>query len=275
MASVRKTALIAAQACALLCVAAPAAALESSVVAADREVSLSALVLHRSYAEHFPAGAVGADRESGPAPGLSASASWVGQAGPVSDLSASATAEFSRGNPTFRGTLFNSTQPVQFQTALTDWSVLAQLGKAFTTGRFVVTPLVEAGYRSWSRDLGPAQVEDYRTSFVGVGLRSEILAGSQWLVRAEAGAATTLSPRIAFHYLNSYQAPLGRRGLYTVALGLDRRLAGRVHFVLRGQAQWYGFGQSPPVQTAERGLIFEPSSRTTDLRLSSGLAYAF
>jgi hypothetical protein len=29
------------------------------------------------------------------------------------------------------------------------------------------------------------------------------------------------------------------------------------------------------VQTTERGPIFEPSSRTTDLRLSGGLAYAY
>ncbi len=275
MAMLRKTALIAAIACILICIARPAAALDSGIVEANRELSLSASVLHRSYAEHFPPGTVGADRESGFAPGVSVSGSWLGRAGPVEDLFLSATAEISLGNPTYRGTVFNSTQPLTFQAGLTDWSTLVQMGKSFSAGRVVFTPLVEAGYRSWRRDLGPAQVEDYRTAFVGAGLKSEVMVRRGWLLRAEADAATTLSPRITFHYANSYGAPLGRQGLYTVAVAVDRRLSRRAHLVLRSQAQWYGFGPSPPVQTVERGLIFEPSSRTTDLRLNMGVAYAF
>lgn len=271
MRMVRQAGLAALGTCAMMTAAAHAQAIDPLVLQAEREASVSATALHRSYAEHFSAPAVGSDRESGWAAGATGAVGWMSGGGLYGQL----TGDFSDGRLNYRGTAFNSTTPLDFQTGLTDWALTARAGKAFPLGRAAVMPLALGGYRAWRRDLGVNQVEDYRTWFVGGGVRADVPVGDAWVLRAEADAAAMVSPRISFHYQSSYEASLGRSGIYAASLELDRALGRRIHLIAWGQAQWSGFGSSPTVQTVERGPIYEPSSRTTDLRLGLGVAYGF
>jgi hypothetical protein len=254
----------------------PAAAQTLAVVQANREVEIGVSTLYRAYQESFPAGTMGRDREGGWTPGVAAAASWMGDLGPVQRLYGSLRLAYNNGHDTYRGSLFNSSEPLNFQPDLAETDVTAELGKGFLVSpRLLITPAVQAGYRLWNRNLGPGQGEDYRTFTAGGAVHADFAATPRLVLRASAGLAEEIAPHITFDYQHSYGADLGARPVYEAGAGLDYRLTRRLHLSADAALSRYGYGRSGALATAERGAIFEPASTTTDARLQAGLAYAF
>jgi hypothetical protein len=262
----------------VLCAAGAARAAEpdEALIAVNRELGVEATALHRSYKEVFGPGFVEHDRESGWAAGVQGRASWIGQLGPIANAFAGVQADWNRGGLNYRGTAFNSAQQLDFRTGLATSAVRGEIGKGFAvTRRLMVIPVLEGGWQWWRRDLGPGQLETYRSGFVGGGVRADYALTPRLTARARASVAELVSPAVRISYVNSYDLPLGERPRYAGGLGLDYAAGGRLHLTATAELVHYGFGASAPVLTAERGAIFEPTSRTSDLRLGGGLAWAF
>src|SRR5665213_947493 len=102
-----------------------------AVVQANREAEIGLSILYRAYQESFPPGALGRDREGGWTPGIAAAASWMGDAGPVQRLYGSLRFAYDNGHENYRGTVFNSSEPLNFQPGLADTAITAELGKGF------------------------------------------------------------------------------------------------------------------------------------------------
>jgi hypothetical protein len=251
-------------ACALTALSGPAPAQTLAVVQVNREAAIGVSTLYRTYQESFPPGTLGRDRESGWTPGIAASASWMGDAGPVQRL---------YGSLRFA---YNSSEPLNFQPGLANTAVTAELGKGFLLSpRLLITPAAQAGYQLWNRNLGPSQGEDYRTFTAGGAVHADFAATPRLVLRASLGLAEEIAPHIAFNYQHSYGADLGARPVYEAGAGLDYRLTGRLHLSADAALSRYGYGRSPALAAGDRGAIFEPASTTTDARLQAGVAYAF
>jgi hypothetical protein len=265
-------------ACALAALSAPAHAQTQTpaVVQANREAEIGVSTLYRSYQESFPPGTAGRDREGGWTPGVAAAASWMGDLGAVQRLYGAVRFAYNNGHENYRGSVFNSSEPLNFQPGLADTAVTAELGKGFLVSpRLLVTPAARAGYQLWNRNLGPGQGEDYRTFTAGGAVHADFAATSRLVLRGSLGLEEEIGPHITFDYLHSYGADLGARPVYEAGAGLDYRLTRRLHLSADAALSRYGYGRSAALATAERGTIFEPASTTTDARLQAGLAYAF
>ncbi|MDB5448727.1 MAG: hypothetical protein JWQ97_4044 [Phenylobacterium sp.] len=254
------------------CAGEPAAELAS----VNREVGVEATGLSRAYKEVFGPGVVQHDRENGWAAGVLGRGSWIGTVGPISNAFVAGEASWNRGNLTYRGTLFNSATPITFQSDLSTGTARGEIGKGFELGpRLLVIPVLEGGYLWWRRDLGAGQTEDYRAGFAGAGVRANLALSGRLVASARVSADTLISPAIRISYAHSYDADLGARPRYDASLGLDYRLRRRLHLTATADWTHYGFGESGLIDTAERGLVYEPTSHASDLRLGAGLAYAY
>jgi hypothetical protein len=255
---------------------APARAQTLPVVQANREVEVGVSTLYHSYQESFPPGAQGRDREGGWSPGVAAAASWMGDLGPVQQLYASARVAYDNGHDAYRGSVFASNEPLNFQNGLANTLVQAELGKGLLVSpRLLITPTAQFGYQLWNRDLGPGQGEDYRTFTAGAALHADFAATGRLVLRGQLSLAEEIAPHITFDYARAYGADLGARPVYGAGAGLDYALTRRFHLSADAAVSRYGYGRSPALFTTERGAIFEPASTTTDARLQAGLAYAF
>jgi hypothetical protein len=265
-------------ACALAALSSPAPAQTQTlaVVQANREAEIGVSTLYRAYQESFPPGALGRDREGGWTPGVAAAASWMGDLGPVQRLYGSLRFAYNNGHENYRGSVFNSSEPLNFQPGLADTAITAELGKGFLLSpRLLITPAAQAGYQLWNRNLGPGQGEDYRAFTAGGAVHADFAATPRLVLRASLGLAEEIAPHITFDYLHPYGADLGARPVYEAGAGLDYRLTRRLHLSADAALSRYGYGRSPALAAGDRGTIFEPASATTDTRLQAGLAYAF
>jgi hypothetical protein len=249
---------------------------DSAVIQANREAGLAASALSKSYKEFFPTGALGADKENGWTGGVAGHVSWMGDLGGVSMAYASAEASVDSGHLDFHGTLFNSNTPLNFRSGLTQAAGRIELGKGFAVARgLVLTPVLQGGYQWWDRNLRVNQREVYRMFLAGAAVHADYAATSRLVLRGRLGAAEMVSPHIDFDFATHHGADLRARAVYQGSLGVDYAVSRLFHLFAEAEVQHYRFGRSDVVQTIELGPILEPNSRTNDLQLQLGAAYAF
>ncbi len=246
------------------------------MIQANREAQIGVTALDQAYREYFPPGVAGRDRENGWAPGVAASARWMGDVAGLKTVYVAASVTYNGGQQDYHGSVFATDTPLDFRSGLANTLVQAELGKGFMLSpRLVITPAAAFGWSLWRRDLGPSQIEDYEGFTAGAMMHADYAATQRLVLRAAAGVAEEIAPRITFNYAHGYTTDLAARAAYQASLGADYALTRRLH--LSADAAWstFSYGRSAVVQTLERGRIFEPASTTTDARLQAALAYAF
>ena len=255
----------------------PTAAFAQAAVSVDREVYGAVDGMSSDYKEHFPAGSTGHDREHGWTPGFGVGSRWMGNVFGVPDVYTSLDFHYQRGNVAYVGSDFLTGAPVRQSSGLTTIDVTGEIGRGFLLSpRLVVIPLLQIGYHRWERGLTQTQDEDYDHVFFGAGVRANYTISPSLVGTLRLGVAGMIDPRIDVRDQGSTDLPLGGAPVYQAGGKLDYALTRRIHVFTAADLTHFDYRRSPDSATDAAGqLIFEPSSTTTNIVVSGGVAYGF
>lgn len=245
----------------------------NSVVAANRQTTISAVSTNVNYAETDSAGLL--DTEDGYIPGFSVTASYMGALFYQCEY---LRAEFSQVSGTlgYVGSYIGSGEGYGSVTAssdalLDDFSF--RFGEGFEVGRAaMLTPYVELGYHTWERGINEG--ETYSHGYAGLGIMAQYAPVKSLVFSLNAMVGTTLNPSISIAGDYGFDAELGPSPITNLGLGVDYAILDSIHVSLSVDRTSFEYGQSGAHLT-DIGLMYEPDSSTTYTTYKVGFGYAF
>ncbi|MDA8364497.1 MAG: hypothetical protein M0Z84_11955 [Gammaproteobacteria bacterium] len=253
----------------------------ANIVSSLNEASFSYLSLKQNYSE--TEGVATLDSESGTIPGIGVTLRATNRRGAYGQLGL----RYFSGNDTYVGALQNGT-PANGLTGNRILEFEGRLGQAFDVATdMTVLPYLEAGIRTWKRNLGGPEpyTETYRNDWIGAGVK-ELFAprwagATQPLVLSLSGSiATTFSGSMATSGLVNYGVPdesfgLGDHVRYALGLDADYALTDILHLRIGARWEQFGYGASAPVPIGGGYEMLEPDSATREFILHAGVAASF
>jgi hypothetical protein len=247
-----------------------------AVVSVNREFYAAFDGQDTNYKETLPADVPGHDREQGWTPGFGVGARWMGQAFGVDNVFASIDYHRQSGNLTYIGTISGTNTPLDATSGLITNDVVGELGRGFLISpRLLITPVIQAGYHSWHRNLGAGNTEDYSHVLLGAAVRADYALTPRMVASLRLGVAGMIDPKIDIHYQGDYNQGLGGSAVLQAGGKIDYALTPQVHIFAAADAQHFSYGRSKGSPFGTDQIIFEPDSTTTQLVVGGGVAYAF
>ncbi len=151
-----------------------------------------------------------------------------------------------------------------------------EFGKGFLlTNNILITPLVESGWRQWTRELSADQAETYEHFYFGGGVRGDLGVTERLVLTGKAAIAETVSPTMTASAIPGFtpemKFALGMAPLYQAEVGADYRFYSFLHLYGGVDYTHFSYGQSA-VNTL--GFL-EPNSTTNEIVFRVGLALGF
>lgn len=179
---------------------------------------------------------------------------------------------------------YNYTNNVPGKDPAKVWDGDFRLGKGFQVGtNAMLTPYIGAGAHSWERTIsavpGGAFIETYRHGYVGAGLLLQVATSPGVVLSGYGFGGSTFSSEMAFNPTTSGVATghtfgLGNSGIVKAGASVDYALNANWHVNAGVDYTYFKYGASRQELLPVFG-IFEPPSRTHDIRLSAGVGYSF
>ncbi|MGB9153470.1 MAG: hypothetical protein WCD70_10330 [Alphaproteobacteria bacterium] len=206
------------------------------------------------------------DSEHGMLPSIAAGVSYMG----YKDLYLALEGNVSFGDANYNGAYYYyPTTPLQGTTHETISNVDGKIGKGFALGNSeMLTPYVELGFRSWDRNLGGGDVEDYQNFDTLAGVMLQIAPTSSLILSAYGSAGTTFAAQMT-SAPDTYN--LGSSGVYKIGGKIGYDLTQRVELFTTLDYDHFRYGQSAVAADGS----YEPNSNTEDTTLRVGLGYHF
>ena len=272
-----KITLPAATALAVALIASPAFADTSDIRASDRAAEFDVGAGYQKYGESVNDASF--DTETGWMPYIGAGFTWVGsensKSGAMFDnMYGHIEANVMFGDDHYNGGiqhLHGPTTPFQSTTSNTIFNIDGQIGHLFElTDGVTLIPLVDIGYRTWSRDIGGGGIvsnsnEDYSTGLAMGGLLLQVSPMPGLVLSASGEGGTTFGPELrandTTYNLNATPAwKFGGKIGYTFAPNWEVTTGANM--------VGFGFQHSQVINGA-----YEPNSYTHDLTATAGIAY--
>jgi hypothetical protein len=89
------------------------------------------------------------------------------------------------------------------------------------------------------------------------------------------GVGGMIDPKIDIRFDGDYPQSLGGSAILQAGGKLDYAVTPHVHVFAGADVQHFDYGASRGSAFGDGGIIFEPSSTTTQVTLSTGVAYGF
>lgn len=256
----------------------------NGIVAANNQVSIDFIGRDFNYQE-FPdparsgPGPSVLDSEKGWVPGLRISGSVMTDVLGINHVYVSG--QFSWLN----GTTDYWSEPLSDRSGATVNDFDFRLGKGFDIGQSaMLTPYFGAGTDWWHRTLPGAggYNEYYSHAYAGGGLlfqyspASRLVLSVNGLAGSTFDSGLTVSPKPGGAPVTGFAVPLGNSIIWMVGSSADYAITERVHVNVGIDYVNYKYGESPIVSAGPAiGLVYEPTSRTSDVTVSAGAGYAF
>jgi opacity protein-like surface antigen len=264
------------------------------IIRANSQIGISAVAGNLDYAEFNqpPAGggplANGAfpqgftlNSEKGWLPGVAVTGSYM------SDCSSAISNMYFFGRGTYldgKTDYYNYTVNVPGKDPAKIWDGDFRIGKGFqVTPNAMLTPYIGAGVHSWERTItavpGGAFIETYRHGYVGAGLLLQVAAAPGVVLSGYGFGGSTFSPEMDFNPTTSGVAVphtfgLGTSEIVKAGASIDYAFTPNWHANLGVDYTYFKYGASRQELLPAFG-IYEPPSRTYDVRVSAGIGYSF
>ncbi|NHO32798.1 hypothetical protein GOB85_09890 [Acetobacter sp. LMG 1636] len=258
-----------------------------AVVQVNREIGIAAAGIWSNYKEkplHDPAG-TGYDRETGWTTGFQVDASTMFDLYEVGNIFIALHFAYGDGSTGYHGSASSPTEPglispynTSSQRMTTDSRL--ELGKGImVSDRFLITPALQGGYRTWNRHIdGSDEVsslsEDYGTFLAGIVVRLDYALTRDFVLRGRLGWAELVGTRMDARDVNG-TFHLRNRPEWDAALDFDYRVSGGLHLTGGVQYTYFSFGRSQAVAQYGGYSLYEPSSWTNGVTMHAGVAYGF
>lgn len=216
------------------------------------------------------------DREHGTVLGFQAKATTMFNQFGIQNLYAGLFYQYDSGGVTYNGGNLLTGAPLNGTTHYRVNDIGLEFGKGFLLlNNVLITPIVEGGWREWTRELNAFQDETYEHFYVGGGVRGDLGITDRLVLTGKAAIAETVSPTMTATPLPGI-APetrysLGMAPLYQAELGADYRFYTFLHLYGGVDYMHFSYGQSAVNQY---GLL-EPNSVTNEFMLRVGIALGF
>lgn len=264
------------------------------IIRANSQIGVSFVAGNLDYAEfnqppagggplpdaRFPQGYT-LNSEKGWLPGVAVTGSYMSDCmSSISNLYVFARGTYLDGKTDY----YNYTNNVPGKDPAKIWDGDFRLGKGFQIGsNAMLTPYIGAGVHSWERTIsavpGGAFIETYRHGYVGAGLLAQLVAAPGFVLSAYGFGGSTFSSEMDFNPTTSGVAVphtfrLGDSEILKAGASFDYAFTPNWHVNAGVDYTYFKYGASRQELLPAFG-IFEPPSRTYDLRVSVGVGYSF
>ncbi len=155
----------------------------------------------------------------------------------------------------------------------TVWDSDFRLGKGFAVRPDVMlTPFLGMGTNSWDRHVD--QGERYADDYFGAGLMVQVAPIDRFVLSASGLIGETFDSHIAVAGPYGFSGGLGASPIVKLGLSGDYALNANLHVNAGIDYVNFRYGESA-IYPAMGGYAWEPSSRTANVILKSGVGYAF
>lgn len=256
------------------------AAAQTTIESSNRQLAFAVGRQHVDYVEYDNYGVTSngtLDSEKGSQPAFSASYTWQGDAGSVSDLYVDVAAAYAKGKSNYDGYLQNfktgALTPYQSRTHVSTTDFRARIGKGFgiNGGAIKLTPYLAYAYHEWERDSSSDQygyLEVYDHQSLSAGLLAQFALGQRMVASVDYSYGRTFDAQMQVEHSTTFT--LGAKPVSTLGVGLDYALSKTLHLSGRYGETRFKYGESNVI-----GGFLEPNSKTTLKNAYLGLGFAF
>ncbi|NHN86580.1 hypothetical protein GOB93_18390 [Acetobacter musti] len=155
-----------------------------------------------------------------------------------------------------------------------------EIGKGLMVSNlFMITPSVQAGYRTWNRDVVLSDdivsvAGSSGNALAGILIHLDYAATDSFVIRGRLGWAEIIGARLHSHALYGNLRE-STRSEWDAALDFDYRISSALHFVAGVQYRYDAFGRLTYSRHSHDDIRLQADNRTHYVTLHTGLAYAF
>nr|WP_242012079.1 hypothetical protein [Acetobacter oeni] len=257
-----------------------------AVVQVNREIGLSVTGNWSNYKEKAPyEGAdTGYDRETGWTPGLQFDASSMFDLYEVEHIFLALHFNYGDSDVAYHGSAYMpgiaGVSPYNTSSHRMTTDSRIEIGKGFmVTDRFLLTPAIQAGYRTWNRDIKgfdgvSSSSEDYGSFLAGIVVHLDYAISNAFVLRGRLGWAELVGNHMDADGIDG-TFHLRSRPEWDAALDFDYRISSSLHWIGGVQYTYFSFGRSQVLSQHDGLSYIEPSSWTNGVTMHTGLAYGF
>ena len=221
--------------------------------------------------------------EYGWLPGLSVSYTYRGSAAPIYGL---LLFSYHSGNLTYDGSVqdqFGQVYPYMSESSAGLIKLQVRAGYLFAHvggSRLDLAPYTGYGFQFWSRDIAgglpTGYLEEYRWSYLPLGVKAELELGGGWSLGLDLAARFMVSGEIYVEQpaFGNPTLTLGNEHGWTVSVPVVYSFIRNVAVTLEFGYETSAFGESNPSTPDPNGhYVIEPSSTTDQFRISVGTRF--
>lgn len=254
-----------------------------ALIDVNREIGLAVSGEYLNYHEYKATGAE-EDGNVGWTPGVSAKAQFLGDEFGAHNLYAGIFYQFNSGD-VVQSDPVSPANPkgVHYHGGLTMNDIVVETGTSYEYGNLSVIPIIEIEYRNWLRTIQLAAIhpqENYIFFAPGAGIRADYALAPNLVLRTKFGAEEEFNPRLDGapnppNHIPTETLWPGSEPVWQIILGTDYRFTDELHFFTEADCSILSFGASAGVSLGNSQFEHEPHSKTDDVRLLIGFAWAY
>jgi hypothetical protein len=212
-------------------------------------------------------------------PSLDAGIGYMGNLRNISNVYLAAEGSVSLGGDHYNGADYDSKTgkydiPAQMNTHAIITEIDGKIGKGYAIGNcLMATPYLDLGFRTWDRNLGNGDSEDYRNFEALGGALLQFSPTSSLVISAYGAAGETFGAHMDTDNTNF---SLGSMGIYKLGGKINYGLTPRFDIFTSLDFEHFRYANSPVEYDAvQNGYYIEPSSFTDNTAVRIGVAYHF